>query len=215
MKTDVVQAYFSFTIPDKKWLYTFSRKFSNLDFCILSLLPLSNSRANCLLQIKGSGYSVFLAEFIHFYKGDQFIVLHKSSNYLLINVKMKNPWFLQRIIEADLILHYPIRISNGCLNVELIAERDKIDQLFTQFDENNIEYTLIHIGQYSITPVLTPKQEKVLIKLVDDGYYEIPRRYSLSTIAKKLQVSPTSLSEMIRRISRNLSLYYLKRKEKK
>ncbi len=215
MGNDVVQVIFSFTIPDKRWLYLFSSKFTELDFGILSLLPLSKRRGNCLLQVKGINFSAFLHDFREYYKEDQYVILNEAPSSLLINVKMANPWFLQTIIDTDLILHYPIRIKSGAITIELIAERNKIDQMFTRFDKKNVNYTIIHIGHYSSSPILTPRQEIILQRLLEDGYYEIPRRKSLSTFAKEFKISPTSLSEMIRRISRNLARYYLVKKRKK
>lgn len=215
MENDIVQTSFSFKIPDKKWLYNFSCKFSSLQFYILSLLPLANNQGNCLMQIKGVRNSVFLDEFLEFYDSKQYALLHKSPNYLLLNVKMKNPWFLRAIIKSDLILHYPIRINNGDINIELIAERDKIDSLFTRFDDHLMTYSIGFIRHYTSTPVLTSKQEKNLQVLLEGGYFEIPRRSSLSSFAKTLNLSPTSLSEMIRRISRNLATNYFQKKSKK
>ncbi|WP_371804659.1 helix-turn-helix domain-containing protein [Candidatus Lokiarchaeum ossiferum] len=214
MENDIVQTSFSFSIPDKKWLYNFSCKFSDLNFYILSLLPLANNKGNCLMQVKGMRNHIFFEEFEKYYDSNQYVFLHKSVNYLLFNVKMKNPWFLKAIIQSDLILHYPIRIKNGIINIELIAERSKIDNLFMKFEDQLMAYSIEYIRHYNSKPVLTPKQENVLQVLLKGGYYEIPRRSSLSIFAKSLNISPTSLSEMIRRISRNLAHNFYQKREK-
>ncbi|MCK4286995.1 MAG: helix-turn-helix domain-containing protein [Candidatus Lokiarchaeota archaeon] len=57
--------------------------------------------------------------------------------------------------------------------------------------------------------ILTKKQKEVLKKAYKFGYFEILRKISLTHFAKKLQISPSALSETIRRINQKLTQNFL------
>lgn len=56
---------------------------------------------------------------------------------------------------------------------------------------------------------LTPGQDQALRAAVEHGYYAVPRRSSLRAIAQSLSVSPSSLSERLRRAEARLVLRYV------
>lgn len=47
---------------------------------------------------------------------------------------------------------------------------------------------------------LTPRQRYVLIRAVEEGYYDYPRRITLSQLAEKIGISKSSLSEILMKI---------------
>ncbi|MHB1261418.1 MAG: helix-turn-helix domain-containing protein [Thermoplasmatota archaeon] len=49
------------------------------------------------------------------------------------------------------------------------------------------------------TAVLTARQEELLLHCYAEGYYEIPRRSTLRSLAKGLGISSASLSLVLRR----------------
>lgn len=51
---------------------------------------------------------------------------------------------------------------------------------------------------------LTSRQEEVLLRCVEEGYYEIPRRKTLRALAHELGISATSLSLILRRAEAKL-----------
>ena len=51
---------------------------------------------------------------------------------------------------------------------------------------------------------LTPRQKEVLLHCVKAGYYEIPRRRTLRSLAKEMGISAPSLSLILRRAEAKL-----------
>src|SRR5688500_13432068 len=51
-------------------------------------------------------------------------------------------------------------------------------------------------------PRLTRRQKEILLHCVARGYYEIPRRSTLRSLAAELGISPTTLSLVLRRAER-------------
>ncbi|MHA1775437.1 MAG: helix-turn-helix domain-containing protein [Promethearchaeota archaeon] len=207
---DIVHTNFHFQIPKGKILSKLSLFYPQLKFELLSLLPLPfpDKMGMSLIQIKGPNLTQFVENLAQMLKSSQYTILHNLTENLLLNLYMKDPWFLLTIIKTNIILKYPIIVQDNRIYVDLIAERQKIDQLFDEFESHHVEYSVRHIGRFSQSPILSSKQEYVLKVLLKNGYFEIPRARSLSQIANELKVAPASLSEMIRRIFKNLCTNY-------
>jgi predicted DNA binding protein len=214
MISDITFTRFNLEIPKQMMLSVISQKYPDLVFNILSLLPLGQEIGSCSLQIKGKSMmhdrEKVLEDMQKF--NLKTIILGNIPGYILLNLQIGDPWFLQTIIRLELMLHYPLQIRNGIISLQLIANRMKIDHLFSELDKNKIDYDLREITFYRPAHLLTPKQDNVLTDALKLGYYEIPRNISLSELAKKYKISPSALSGTFRRIEKKLGNDYLKRK---
>ncbi|MHA1343749.1 MAG: helix-turn-helix domain-containing protein, partial [Promethearchaeota archaeon] len=76
--------------------------------------------------------------------------------------------------------------------------------------KKKIQFNLESIGYYHNPSLLTKRQKEVLIIAIKKGFFDIPRKISLSELAKELKISSSSLSETIRRINKKLSIKYLR-----
>jgi predicted DNA binding protein len=57
--------------------------------------------------------------------------------------------------------------------------------------------------------VLTPTQEYVLLLAFEMGYFNYPRKVTLKELSKALNMSPSTLNEILRRAIKNLIAYYI------
>lgn len=208
--SDIVHTNFFFKIPKGKILSKMSLAYPQLKFELLSLLPLSEPEkmGMSLINVKGPNLTQFAENLAQMLLPSQYTILHNLPDNVLLNLYMKNPWFLLTIIKTNIILKYPIIVQANRIYVDLIAERQKIDNLFAEFEANHVEYFVRRIGRFSQSPFLSSRQERILKILLERGYFEIPRVNSLTQIADELKVAPASLSEMIRRIFKKLSSNY-------
>ena len=213
MNSNIVFTKFSLRIPEDKNLSVISKKYSEMSFNILSLLPLGENMGSCSLQIKGKSLRRYRTEIVDVFNSFDIhvVVLGSISSYILLNLQIHDVWILKTIIGLQLMLHYPIELKNGVISFQLISDRKKIDHLFAKFDDKRMDYTLKEIGMYRPKNLLTEKQEGILRDALDFGYYEIPRKISLSDLAKKYGISPSALSETFRRIEKKLGQDYKKR----
>jgi hypothetical protein len=209
MADDIVQLKFSFPIPPNLWLTKFTLKYPLLYFNVLSALLLTENRANCLIQIKGVNIDNFWREFSDQYDKSKFQLVYNDANSVLINILIEDPWILQHIMTSQLLVRFPLTIINGKVSIELIATRKKIEGLFDNPKWKEINVTIKQIGQYCPDTLLSHKQTDILIQALKNGFFEAPRKQTLSSLAIELGLSPTALSENIRRITKKLGEQYL------
>ncbi len=209
MNDDTIQVKFTFPIPAKKWLAKFSRSYPLLQFKLLSLLPFSENQGYCLLQIEGTNLNQFWEKFAPVCEVKKFKLIFKDQKSIVLNIVIEDTWVLNMIMDAKAVLHFPIIIHDGIALFELIAPRAKIDQMFNHSNWKKLEISIKQIGRYCTNPILSPRQSEILTKALTNGFFEIPRRISLSDFAKDIGISPTALSGNIRRITNNLGKNYI------
>jgi len=78
-------------------------------------------------------------------------------------------------------------------------------------DAQKIKYSIKSVGYFRPIPLLTKNQIDILNLAVKLGYFEIPRKITLTNFAERLEISPSALSETMRRINYKLAKNYLYR----
>lgn len=205
MTADIVQVRFEIKVPGSKWLAKLNKEFNHLTFNILSKYLIDEDIGNTLFEIKGIQLDSFIAKFKSTMSLSSFQILHQGDDFLILNVKIKDPWILNALVKTELLFLYPLNVIDGIIKVTAIAEREKVDRFLAELEAKNINFKIITISQYQYERLLTSRQTKLLEMLYKSGYYEVPRRISLTELAKQLRISPSALSESIRRLHKKIA----------
>jgi predicted DNA binding protein len=94
-----------------------------------------------------------------------------------------------------------IKYENGIVTWDMIGSKENIKLALKLLKNNNIEFEIKNVYNYKSikTNNLTLNQEKVLSIAYKLGYFDFPRKTSLSDLAKILNLSPSTLDEKIRK----------------
>ena len=104
---------------------------------------------------------------------------------------------------------YPILVKEGNIRIETITNRSKVDDFLTELEKKGIKASIGRIG-YKFNPtLLTQRQNEILNIAHEKGYFDIPRKISLTEFANSLNISKSALSETLRRIFKRLSENYI------
>lgn len=209
MAEDIVQIKVRITIPRSKWHSKLNRKHSGLEFNILSAFLIEEHLGSTFFEIKGFRIGEFLKSFKTTVNSSNFQILFESDSFAIINVRTSDPWILNALIKSEILLRYPLKIKNGEILIEALNKRSNIELFLSNLENNSIDYELISIGKYHEVVLLTKRQEEVMTTAYNTGYYEIPRKISLTDLAGKMKISSSALSELLRRIHRKLVKHYL------
>lgn len=205
MSVDIIQVRFEIRVPESKWLFEMNKEYNQLTFNILSKYLIDDNLGSTLFEIKGYRLKDFIEKFKNKMSPSFFQILHQGDNFLLLNVKTKDPWILNALVKTELLFLYPLKIFNGVIKVTAVAERKKVDHFLSELEQKDIKFKIIRIGQYQQERLLSVRQSKLLEILYQNGYYEVPRKISLTKLANKLKISPSALSESIRRLHKKIA----------
>lgn len=91
-----------------------------------------------------------------------------------------------------------------------IAPNTKTAQdIISTLEALNFKLKILGIGRYNRrTSILTEKQEIALWLALESGFFDYPRKIGVSDLSRKLKVSSSTLSEIMRRGIRRFLEYY-------
>ena len=204
LKDEIVEGRIKIELPRGKWVADLSKEFSSFIFNITSMSLIKKNICNVLIEIKGNKFSNLLKKIEKHSSVSESSTVSVSSSSVLINVKTLEPLLLALFNREEIILKYPIKIINGIAEWNFFASRERINALFEELKAKGIRVELKSIGKPKIKNDLTDRQMEILNLALKNGYFEIPRRISLNELAQKLNISPSSLSETLRRIHKKV-----------
>ncbi len=97
----------------------------------------------------------------------------------------------------------------GWLEWVVAAENNSsIQDLVYLLGKNKCQVQLTRVSGSSGAPGLTTRQEEILQFAYSNGYYEYPRRVSLTDLSRIFEVSPSTMSEILRAGQRRIFSEY-------
>ena len=209
MSQDIVQIKLKIDIPQGKWLAKFNKKYPELNFYILSKFLIDDKTGLTLFQITGPSVPQFLKDFKDEVNRFSSQILFEGEGLVILNVKVVDPWILNILVKTELLIIYPILVKDGVIRIEAITERFKVDHFMTGLEKKGIRAVIKSIGYYDKSTLLTQRQYEILTIASKNGYFDIPRKITLSKFATTIGISKSALSETMRRIYKKLTESYL------
>ncbi|HYA10671.1 MAG TPA: helix-turn-helix domain-containing protein [Thermoplasmata archaeon] len=104
-------------------------------------------------------------------------------------------------------LRFPLVIGGGVITWEVMAKKSELDAILAFFRERKLEVTISSVRR-GLGPaqasVLTPRQRDLLTAAMRTGYFAVPRRITLTELAREVGRSKSSVSEALAHIERRL-----------
>ena len=193
--------------PDEIWISQIFNNYKDLQMEILHFLPydIEKSIGNALIEIMHYKTDEIVEEIKNHPSVFEFSLIEKEEHRIKFNVKTKDPYLLYSVIKCGVLVNFPVNVREGYAYWRLIGTRERIDELLTLFDERQIDYELLRIGNapYEISDdknKLSLEESEVLEQAIKSGFFEVPRNISLEELANQLGKSKSALSVMLRKI---------------
>ncbi len=211
--SDAVVSRIIVKFPEQIWIHAICKKYPGTSIEIQAFLPgtLENPErmiGNALMQIFSPNISHVVDDVKQHPSVVQLHTLAQDEGGALVNIQTHDRWLLASLIRAELVLRFPIRVrcdGEGASGTWVITGlRDKVDHLLRLLEEKKIDFKLQSIEKIAgdqVAGTLTPRQAEILEMALENGYFEIPRRISLTELAIKLGIAKSTLSGILRRIS--------------
>jgi predicted DNA binding protein len=140
----------------------------------------------------------------------------KSRDYIVL-ARQRNPEQLQRWLElagGGISPGAPFRLSEEETVASFFGEERAIRRVLRRLDREEFPYRVLRAGSRPALAErsdggLTPLQARVLAKAWALGYYAIPRRVTLSRLARSTGRSPPALGKLLRRAEDHLVASWL------
>lgn len=110
---------------------------------------------------------------------------------------------------ATPICEHEIVFCEDGLEITVIVSQPQLEELSSRIEQANMSWEILSIGKYQgcsndATDSLTDRQRDVLLYAYEEGYYDVPRRTTLSDLAGELEIDESTVAEHLRRAENNV-----------
>ena len=96
----------------------------------------------------------------------------------------------------------------------ILSEKQVLKEIFDHLKSKSVEAELVKLTKIDDKESLTERQDKITQVAFERGYFDYPKRISLRELARMFDVSPSTLSEILRKGQRKIVLDYFKKQRR-
>ncbi len=180
-------------MPEGHWSGDVSRKRPEAVLRIEETMPLGRGRGVAKIS-SSSGLTVEL----NAHPGiDE--VRELGSNRYEVDIAPKGGGYIKEIRDVGVIPQSPFEVRDGWVDWTIECSADKSRELVQLLREGGTPYRVVSTRSTG-SRMLTPKQRLIFDSALNEGYWDTPRRITLSDLANLLGLSKSTLSVHLHKI---------------
>ncbi|WP_284010168.1 helix-turn-helix domain-containing protein [Haloarcula pelagica] len=192
------RAELTLTVPDDIWIGDVSRQ-HDVTVRVLAALPDEDSGVG-LAEVTTEDLPGVLGDIESRDPVTSMEILSNTGDTALIQFETSTPLLLFPIQGSGIPLEMPFTLQDGQAIWEITAPQERLSELGEQLDQFGIPFTVEKVQQHvTEEPVLTESQRELVQTAVSEGYYDTPRRCSLTELAETVGIAKSTCSETLHR----------------
>ena len=180
-------------LPEGHWSGDVSRSLPSLVLRIEETMPLGKGRGTATLSASDD---VELALEAH--PGiDEVRTL--GNQRFAVDIASGGGGFIRPLRVVGVVPRSPFEVHDGWVDWSFVCTPEQARQLLSELTRENIPYRLTSTRNTGAT-LLTSRQRQIFDAALREGYYDVPRRVTLTELAVVLDVAKSTLSAQLHRI---------------
>jgi hypothetical protein len=193
------RATLTITVPESVWIGEISRTFPDTRIRILSALPGEDTGVG-LVEVTSSDLPSIVEAFDDAADVDQLNLLKRHEDAAMLQFETTDPMLLFPIMSSGIPLEMPFDIVDGEAVWDVTTSQDRLSELGDQLDAFGIQYTVEEVRYHLETEeLLTERQETLVDRALELGYYDTPRTCTLTELADDVGLAKSTCSETLHR----------------
>jgi predicted DNA binding protein len=198
------EAILKITMPDN-WVKDVCKKYP-YPIKFIECMPYSESGGRGLIEIKGEKSDEIVAE-IKKHPDVCRIDISHLKNGVLGSVVTERCSACRALTGSDCFLTSASSLEDGSVEWKLITGAEgSLSDLIENLEENGCRVELKSTVHLSKKSMLTNRQEEIIRAAFEKGYYDYPKKITISELAKMFDISPSTLGEIIQRGEKKIIL---------
>lgn len=197
-------------LPEGHWAGDLTRQLPHAVIRVEEHMPLSKGKGTAKALINGPNMDLCL-RLLDEHNGIEDVSIFSANDIMLdlnITIAKGGGGFLRALSRASVVPKTPFEVRDGWVEWEFSTDQEHAKTLIEALNIEGIPHRIISFGQGEQARLLTPRQREVFDLAVLEGYYESPRRITLTDLAKKLLVSKSTVCESIHIIENKIISEY-------
>lgn len=195
---------FRLGLPQGSWIADVSRANPTTTYRILGAVS-DDGVGYTLLAVIGPGRDATVEELaVH----EEVVGVERLGSGELettFHVTAEAPRFFDAARRSGLPIEPPIEVVDGDAELDIAGGHDRISSLGRRLADVDIDVDVELVGRYdAATRVLTDTQRELVLTAIDAGYYDTPRRCTLTELAERHGIAKSTCSETLQRAEERL-----------
>ena len=187
--------------PPGVWVSSILQEF-DMELKVLNTLPHGQSGVQDLVEIKLNGTD--LEDVKKYLEGREDIEVVElelvETDRAIGVVKQEECFGCRELMTSDCFLVSAKSKDDGRLEYTIISSHNEcLRNLMAKLEAADASPTLVKMKKLSSDEMLTENQEKIVKMAYQRGYYDFPKRIGVKDLAEIFDISPATLSEILRR----------------
>ncbi|QFU83801.1 helix-turn-helix domain-containing protein [Natronorubrum aibiense] len=195
----MAQATLTITMPEQVWIQQLSTAYPAATFRVLAAVPGSET-GFALVRISSTEIDDVIADMRDHPQILELTLAESSEDEATVHFETTAPLLLFSAREAGMPIELPVEVVDGEATIEVTGSRDRLAELAEQFERFGLSYRIEHVREHlHESQLLSDRQLEVAVAAVEEGYYDTPRRCSLTELAEQLGIAKSTCSETLHR----------------
>lgn len=199
-------------LPEGPWVADVSRDHPEATFRVLAALP-DDGPGYALVNVTAPDAEAVLSDMADHSAVTDRTVLARSDREATVQFETSSPLLIRAAQRAGVPIRMPVEIADGEATVTVVGAHERLPELGEQFEDLGITYRIERVsGWEPPNRTLTDRQRETVLAAVEHGYYDTPRRCSLTELAEELGLAKSTVSETLHRAEEEVVKSFLAEK---
>ncbi len=200
----MVQATLTVTMPEQVWIHQISTAHPDTSFRVLAAVS-SSETGFALVRIAGPAVQGVLDDMAAHQQLTEVTLAQRSDDEATVHFETTAPLLLFSSQQSEIPIQLPIEIQDGETTIEVTGSRERLATLVTQLEQFGLQYRLEQVKErLHESQLLSDRQLEIVVTAVQVGYYDTPRRCSLTELAGELDIAKSTCSETLHRAEESI-----------
>ncbi|GAB7008248.1 helix-turn-helix domain-containing protein [Halorubrum trueperi] len=198
------QARLLVDLPDGPWIADVSREYSDAGFRVLTAVP-GEGAGFALVRVTARDVDGVVEAMRGHDALASVSVMATEEGVATVRIETDAPLLLVAAKRSGLPIEMPLDIENGVAQVDVTGEHERVAELGRRLGDLGLTFNVERVRQ-RVDPaqLLTDRQRELLLTAVDRGYYDVPRRSTLTEVAEHVGIAKSTCSETLQRVERTV-----------
>lgn len=195
----MAEARLSISLPEGVWIADLSTAHPETSVRVLAAMP-GTGVGFGLVRIEGPDLDEVVEGMDRAEDVTACSVLHRGDREAVVQFETTQPLLLLSARESGIAIEPPVDIRDGVATVEVTASRGRLSKLGEQLRAFGLAFEVEYVREgIGVEHPLPERQREVLLAAVERGYYDTPRRCSLTDLADDLGIAKSTAGETLHR----------------
>jgi predicted DNA binding protein len=190
--------------PSCAWCHEIAFGASDVDVKVLTHFPSTTGHVLEEVEIRGGGWQSHVERIRALASVHSVSVLESASDHARVRIEVDDCPLQHAVAASGAVPRFPFRVKQGYDEWLLITERENASRFVSDLRSRGVAVEVVSSREYHPHEGLTDRQKEFMRAAIEHGYYEVPRRVSLTELARRLHVAKSTLSETLARGERRV-----------